>query len=239
MSAAPESFSRRSFVHRELSALGASFAEVAGAAVAMEFGDPDGEAAAAKGLGLCDLSTLPRSGVKGWGALDWLRGQGMAIGADDNLAYPQGDGALVARLAASEALILATLDGGGPFAALDAAFTMETGVGAYPVPRAGANAWFLVSGGKAPALFAKLCGVDLRPGPFPNHAVAQTSIARLNGIIIRDDLGAGLDAGLSSLAYHLLADSASAAYLWAAVVDAMAEFEGRPVGLEAARRLAG
>ena len=230
MNAAPESFKRRSLVHRELSALGASFVEVAGAAAAIDFGDPDGEAQVAKALGLCDLSALPRSGVKGWRALDWLHEQGIAIGEVENLAYPQADGALVARLAASEALVLGTLEGGGPFAALEAAFTMDSAVGAYPVPRAGANAWFLVTGGQAPALFAKLCGVDLRPAKFANHAVAQSSIARLNGIVIRDDLGA-------TLAYHLLADSASASYLWAVLVDAMAEFEGRPVGLGAARRL--
>ena len=230
MDAAPESFKRRSPVHRELSALGATFTELAGAAAAIDFGDPDGEAQAAKALGLCDLSALPRSGVKGWRALDWLRRQGIAIGEAENLAYPQADGALVARLAASEALVLGTLEGGGPFEALEGAFTMTSAVGAYPVPRAGANAWFLVTGGQAAALFAKLCGVDLRPAKFANHAVAQSSIARLNGIVIRDDLGA-------TLAYHLLADSASASYLWAVLVDAMVEFEGRPVGLGAARRL--
>ena len=38
MNAAPESFKRRSLVHRELSALGASFAELAGAAVAIDIG---------------------------------------------------------------------------------------------------------------------------------------------------------------------------------------------------------
>ena len=57
-------------------------------------------------------------------------------------------------------------------------------------------------------------------------ALAQTSIARLNGIVARADLG-------ETLAYHLLADSASASYLWAVLTDAMAEFEGRPVGLAA------
>jgi sarcosine oxidase subunit gamma len=40
-------------------------------------------------------------------------------------------------------------------------------------------------------------------------------------------------------AYHVLADIASGEYLWACLVDAMAEFGGAPVGLAAVRRLAG
>jgi hypothetical protein len=40
-------------------------------------------------------------------------------------------------------------------------------------------------------------------------------------------------------AYHLLADIASAEYLWGAVLDAMGEFGGAPVGLDALRALAG
>jgi sarcosine oxidase subunit gamma len=40
-------------------------------------------------------------------------------------------------------------------------------------------------------------------------------------------------------AFHLLADSASAEYLWTCVLDATAEFDGAPVGWTALRKLAG
>ena len=53
----------------------------------------------------------------------------------------------------------------------------------------------------------------------------------MSGIVIRADLG-------PVSAYHLLADIASAEYLWGAVLDAMSEFNGRPVGLAALRQLA-
>jgi glycine cleavage system aminomethyltransferase T len=36
----------------------------------------------------------------------------------------------------------------------------------------------------------------------------------------------------------MVADSASAVYLWSCLVDAMAEFGGRPVGLTALKTLA-
>ena len=47
---------RRSFVYRKLQAAGARFTEINGAAVASDFGDPEGEVAAARRLGLVDLS---------------------------------------------------------------------------------------------------------------------------------------------------------------------------------------
>jgi sarcosine oxidase subunit gamma len=40
-------------------------------------------------------------------------------------------------------------------------------------------------------------------------------------------------------AFHVLADSASAEYLWGCLLDAMAEFGGTPVGWAAVRQLAG
>jgi sarcosine oxidase, subunit gamma len=79
-------------------------------------------------------------------------------------------------------------------------------------------------------MFAKICGVDLRASSFANHRIAQTSVARSNGIVIRSDLG-GVPA------YHLLGDSASASFVWRSVLDAMDEFGGAPVGLDALLKL--
>jgi len=145
-------------------------------------------------------------------------------------------GALAARLAPGEVLILGALNADDDLPArlngawAGAPIPPTTGRG-FPVPRAESHAWFLVTGDRGAAMFAKLCGVDLRPEKFASGRIAQTSIARMNGIIIRDDKG-GLPA------YHLLADSASAGYLWACLRDAMDEFDGRPVGLRALRALA-
>lgn len=231
MPLAPESLVRRSFVHRELVARGATFAAVAGAACAVDFGDPEAEAEAARELALCDLSPLPRGGFKGANTVPWLRARGIEVGDEDNRAYRQADGALVARLAPGEVLILAALDGGDPSPALEDTHSMDDDPRTYPVPRAGTSAWFRVTGNQAAPMFAKICGVDLRPKKFAPLRVAQTSVARLNGIVIRDDLGA-------APAYHLLADSAAALYLWSCLLDAMEEFAGRVVGLRALERLA-
>ena len=80
------------------------------------------------------------------------------------------------------------------------------------------------------ATLAKVCAVDLRPAYFDNLRVAQTSVARLSAIVIRDDLG-------DIPTIHMLADSASAGYLWECLLDAGAEYDMRVVGLNALREL--
>jgi len=233
---APGDFPRRSFVARRLAAAGARFGDIKGAAVALDFGDAAVEAESANRLGLADLSPLPRAGFKGAGTAGWLATQGLEVPAESNRAARQPGGELAARLAPGEILILGDLDGQGGLpgrletAWTDAPLPPESPRG-FPVPRRDSHAWFLVSGGQSPAMFAKLCGVDLRPAKFPDLSIAQTSVARLSAIVIRDDRS-------GTFAYHLLADSASAAYLWDCLIDAMAEFDGRPVGLAAVRALA-
>ncbi len=102
----------------------------------------------------------------------------------------------------------------------------------YPVPRRHTHFWFLATGSHATAMFAKICGVDLRPGKFEVGRIAQTSIARMNTVAVRDDQG-------DVPAYHLLGDSASGAYLWNCLIDAMSEFDGAPVGLAALQAIVG
>ncbi|MCI0428953.1 MAG: hypothetical protein L0210_00215 [Rhodospirillales bacterium] len=237
-SVAPAAQPRRSFLYRVLQSAGARFSVVNGGAVAVDFGRPvEQETAQAHNLGLADLSVLPRTGFKGTGTVEWLTAQGVAIGADSNKAYRQPGGALAARLAPTEISLIDSLGGTGELIArLDAAWSWGSDrprrlVG-YPMPRAESHAWFMVCGQRAATLFAKLCSIDLRPHRFPEGAIAQTSVAKMNAIIIRADLGA-------VPAFHLLADSASAEYLWHCFLDAMEEFGGVPVGLAALRRLAG
>lgn len=228
---------RRSFVYRELLMAGAHFGEENGAAVAMDFGEPVREETTARRLGLADLSPLPRVGFKGQGTPEWLAAQGVAVSPESNQAVIQDGGALAARLAPGEVLILGALSGDDDLPARLAAAWAEAPtppetLRGFPVPRADTHAWFVLTGADSPAMFAKLCGVDLRPAKFAPGRIAQTSIARLNGIVIRDDKG-GLPA------YHLLVDSASAGYLWGCLRDAMTEFGGTPIGLRALRAVAG
>ena len=222
----PSDFQRRSPIHRKLRASDAVFGEVAGAALPIRYRE-GGEEAAAKELGIIDLSTLPRLGFKGKAVLSQMNTEGVTLEFSPNRAFRQKDGTLAAVLAMTEVLLLSPLEGEAPMLEkLGAAWSIETADGAYPLPRRDSHFWFVITGRHVTSMFAKICGVDLRPKSFLNLAIAQTSIARSNAIVIRDDQG-------ETPAYHLLGDSASAGYMWDCLLDAMAEWKGRPVGLNA------
>jgi sarcosine oxidase subunit gamma len=215
MAVTPEHFNRRSFIYPRLIEAGAEFAEVTDAAVAARYPHD------APALGLVDLSPLPRTGIKGPKALDWLSEQGWPVPEDNNQAAHTESGGLVLRLGNREAFVLAGARSDG-----DTVRMLERSIpgdGAWPMPRRDSHAWFMLRGDAAIDCMAKLCGVDLREAKFPRGAIAQTSVARLNTIVCRDVAGA-------KPGFHLLADSASAIWFWDALLDAMQEFGGGPLG---------
>ncbi len=231
MACHPSEYARRSFLYRELENAGARFEELNGSAIAIDYGDTKGEAAQARKLGICDLSPLQRTGFKGWNMADWLRAQGAVMAEESNITSPQTDGTRIARLAPGEALVLGDYQGGGTLIEkLDSAWSIESADGCYQVPRTETNFWLALTGASAPALFTKICAVDLRDQATPVYSVVQTNVARLNAIIIRG--------GTAEMpVFDLLSDIASAVYLWRALLDAMGEFGGKPVGLKAMQDL--
>lgn len=232
----PTDFPRRSFCYRKLAAAGARFEELNGAAVAMRYANATDEDATARRMGIADLSPLPRVGFKGKGTADWLASQGLALPPEPNRTAAQPDGSLALRLAQEEIFLLGSLRGEAGMGkslqdAWMAAGTPPATARGFILPRADTHAWFLVTGEHAAEMLAKICGVDLRPAKFDNGRIAQTSAAKMGVVIARADQG-------ETLGYHVVADSASAEYLWSCIVDAMAEFNGGPVGLKAMQGLA-
>jgi sarcosine oxidase subunit gamma len=219
---------RLSFVETRLKSLNARFEPVGEGLAAVEL---PGRASFTGGLALVDLSPLPRAGYKGRDTAPWLTGQGLALGAGTNRAYADPSGLRLARLSEGEVLLLGGLDGDrAALDRLDAAWSPAAGL-TFAVPRQDSHAWFVVVGEQVAVMLAKLCGVDLRPGKFPEDGIAQTSLAKMSAILVRRSF-AGMPA------FDILADSASAVYLWDCLTDAMAEFDGATVlGLDALRGL--
>jgi sarcosine oxidase subunit gamma len=240
-SMAPAAYKRRSFIYRELAALGAQFGEVNGAAIPLHYGaGRDAELAVARRLALADLSVMPHAGFKGKGTAEWLATQGLNIGPDSNKAYAQAGGELAARLAPTEIFLLDNLAGTGALMqrlndVWKWAESAPRPAQGYPLPRQDSHGWFMLAGEYAPDMFAKMCGVDLRRDRFAEGAIAQTSVAKMSAIIIRADRKA--KDGRTHAAYHVLADIASAEYLWSCLMDAGKEFNIRPVGLQALQDL--
>jgi sarcosine oxidase, subunit gamma len=222
---------RRSFVHRKLLAHGARFVEINDGLVALQYGELDESTAAAR-LGLADLCVLPRTGFKGRKVLPALEAQGVELTVP-NQAIRQADRGIAAVLAMTEVLILAPLSADASrIQALERGWSLDRADGWYPAPRQDSHFWFALTGEIASATLAKLCGVDLRLNRFADLSVAQTSVARTSCVVIRGDLG-------DLPAFHLLGDSAAASYLWDCLLDAMAEFGGKPVGVAVLQRAEG
>jgi len=225
----PQDVKHRSMLYRVLLEQGAVFTNIGDSAVAAHFSRKD-EAQAARHLGIADLSPLPRAGFKSRDTVTWLQSLGVVIPEQPNRATVQEDGSLVARLSNDEHVILSSLGGSGLPARLDEAWQIDTSRMCYRMPRAHSYAWLAVTGEHGSTMFSKVCGVDLRLHKFAPGDIAQTSLARTNAVIIRADMG-------GTPAFHVLADSASAEFLWMCLVDAMQEFQGIPVGVDALRTL--
>ncbi len=217
----------RSPLERSHRASGATFKAVNDSIIVSHFDSPAAEINQAKSLAIADLCALPRTGYKSRHAPQWLQNQEVILPDKPNQCVAQPDGSLVASLSNDEHLILSALDGQATgIETLDADWHQQDDHLCYQLPRAHSHTWLAISGQHAAAMLAKLCGVDLREKVFAEGRVAQTSVARLSAIVIRPP------AAKTDL-FYLLADAASSDYLWMCLVDAMQEWKGKAVGVDA------
>jgi len=219
-------FARRTPLARALQAIGAPRWRALGDTAIVDDVEAGPDAPA---IGIADLSPLPRLGFKGRGTLAAMQARGITLENSPNRAFRQADGGLCLVLGPGEVFLLGNLEGDGTrLAALEGDWNLDDNERTYPLLRRDSHAWLAIRGSGAPQIMAKLCGVDLRSERFPDLAIAQTSVARLNAIVVRSDVG-------GTLAFHVLADSASALYLWTCLQDAGAEFGAGVIGLRALR----
>lgn len=218
-----QDFSERSPLHPKHA--GARLGRLRNSVIVARYGDAD-ESEQARRCGLVDLTNLARVGFRGADAAAYLESHGFSLPQAPNQVVTQADGSHVARLSQTEYLLLGSLgDAGERIAQEEGAWTFGPAAN-YLLPRQDSHAWLLLTGAHIVKVMAKLCGVDLRPEVFPRGAVAQTSAARINVIVI--------NAGPDELpCFQILCDRASVNYFWDAVLDAMQEFGGKPVGIDA------
>ena len=223
LSPKPTDFVRRSPLYRWHVAAGAVFVEQDGAAIAESY---SGVTADPMVCVVADLSLRPRHGVKGWEAWSTLASLGIERPEATNRATPMDGGGTALRLGDNEALLLGAVVGDAPL--LRRASGLSSTPGFYPVPRQDTHAWLLLLGRMVPAMLAKVCAIDFRPERFAELMIAQTMVARVGAVVLRWDLG-------RIPAFHLLADMASAHYLWRALLQAANEYGGQPLGIAALR----
>ncbi len=219
----PLTFLRRTPLRRQHEAAGASWKSLADVAIA----NSPADLAQVRKLAIADLTPLPRLGFKGRGTIEAMQKRGITVEATPNRAFRQPDGGLCLVLAPGEVILLSNLAGDGQnFDEMLATWRLADEERTYPLLRRDTHAWFAIAGHDAPAMFAKVCGIDLRRDKFPDLAIAQTSIAKMSAILTRADAGA-------TPRYHVLADSAAALYFCECLVDAGREFGICMVGVGA------
>lgn len=175
---------------------------------------------------LVDLTAVPRVGFRGADSAEYLLTRGFTLPDAPNRAVTQKDGSYVVRLSQTEFLILGSLqDRGQRIADEEARWEMDHRAN-YLLPREDSHGWLQLSGEFIAQVMAKLCGVDLRSQAFAPGAVAQTSAARINVIVI--NLGS-----VAMPVFQILFDRTSLEYFKGALMDAMQEFGGTVLGIEA------
>jgi sarcosine oxidase subunit gamma len=126
---------------------------LADAPVALRFGTAEEEVAALRVLALCDLSALPKFGVKGAGAETWLRERGVDVPDTTYDTRRLADGGLIARLGSADFF----LEGVLPH--LSEALA-QAPPQVYRVERH--DSTFLLGGSQALAVLAQMCSIDFR-----------------------------------------------------------------------------
>lgn len=219
----PAAAAARSTLYPKLS--DAEFAPCADGSIAAGFGADD--SAQATRCGLMDLTPLTRTGFRGAQAAAHLAASGFPLAEQPNQASVTGAGELVLRLSQREFWVLGSLqDMGERITGLVAAACPDSGC--YPLFCQDSHGWFTLTGDAGSAVMAKLCAVDMRDEFFPPLSIAQTSVARINAIVVKHSIN-----GVPT--FSLLFDSGYVSYMWDVLLDAMQEFGGAAVGCSALR----
>lgn len=171
------------------------------------------------GCRLADLTDLPRVGFRGAHSAEYLRSRGFVLPDAPNRAVIQADGSQVARLSQTEYLLLGSPEDHGQRMADEEARWELDHQANYLLPRQDSHACFQLTGDHLCEVLAKLCGVDLSPQAFDPGAVAQTSAARINVIVINSGT-------VQQARLHILCDRASQEYFRGTLEDAMQEYSG-------------
>lgn len=175
---------------------------------------------------LVDLTNLPRVGFRGIDTAKYLLDHGFELPQKPNTLITQKDGSHIARLSVTEFLLVGGLDNlGEKIIDLEKNWVIDDRLN-YLLPRQDSHACLQLTGPSIALIMAKLCAVDLSEEAFFTGQVVQTSVARINAIVmnISDDVAPK---------FNILCDRTMSLYLWEVLEDAIQEFNGQVVGIEA------
>jgi len=168
-------------------------------------------------LALCDLSGLPKLGLKGPQAAGWLKEQQIEAPPDLYDTRRLADGGLIAKIAGDEFLLEGGVSGDSPGPLAER--LKDDTAGVSRIERQ--EATFLLVGSRAREVLAQTCGINFRETPI--ERVIYTRVAGVSCGIIPQELA-------NVPAYRLWIDYSFAPFLWETLVDICESLEGRVIG---------
>lgn len=210
-------------LHAVAQRLGAQLVERHGWQIPEVYTDLKGELAAARqGVALVDQSPRGKIAIEGaaadqivravYGVDDLVVGSGVAV-EDVRIWRLRPDVFFVSTIASSQQDEYAKLS--EEVEAQEYFVTLSDGTHG--------QSEILVVGPAAAALLRKVCGLDFRDEVFADGQARQTSVAKVNQLIIRRDLG-------TLPAYALIGARSLGEYLWGVLQEAGQEWDLTPIG---------
>jgi len=209
---------RTSPLHDAFGALQPTWSESHGMRIASRVG---GEGAVAEILTLADLSCLPKVGLKGPLAAQWLTAQGVPVPPEANtwMALP-GEG-VIARLGRSEFFLE---DGAAAGMAARVRTSLGSGAdGVYPVIRQ--DCGILLAGARANELLVQTCNVNFAEIDPAKGIAVMTQMIGVGVLVIRTHLR-------QMSCYRIWCDPTFAPYFWETISEIAAELGGGVIGTE-------
>lgn len=165
-----------------------------------------------------DWTEVSRIGFRGPAVTDFLLSEQLPVPEQPNQVLLAQSGIRVLRLSKTEFwLIDESQQNGQALADMEGrALKLEN---VYRLYCQHSHAAIVASGTECGSMFAKVCGVDLTHTAFAAGQIAQTSMARVNAIIINLSSHAQ-----TSDRYLILSDVSSSQHLWDSLMDAAEEF---------------
>ena len=210
---------RTSPVHEQLATLQPQWEARNGMNVASRIAGDD--AAKLNAVALADLSFLPKLGLKGPAAEQWLEERGIGLPAQANTWTSLPGGGVIARLGRSEFFLEE-----GPAADTVAAIRIALGNGApdaYPVIRQ--DAGIALAGARVNELLVQTCNVNFAElGPEEGVAI-MTQMIGVSVLVIRIKQK-------SVPCYRLWCDPTFAPYFWETLAEIAGELGGGLIGVD-------
>jgi len=175
---------------------------------------------AMESVGLVDLSSLARFGLKGPGAESALKLLGVALPAEPNRWVAVDGGGLVARLGRSEFLLEDGIGGGSVHRVRESLADGAPGV--YPMPRQ--DLALALVGSQVQALWDQTCSFDLREFALTPGLVVMTTMIGVSVTVVQAECG-------GRAGFRIWCDGTFGSYFFETLLEIARELQGGAAGI--------